>query len=308
VYFHAPYKLSLLSFKIGKVTKGEKLMKQILAIIMFIISINTYSNVRVMTFNTTCSYLCEKGNFDKFKYRKSWIVDTVKRANPDLIGFQEVFTSRQLNWFKKELKDYHLMYFRKYYIFRFADPALFVKKSRFSINKWGGFWLGPRGYRFSLGWKKRLPRRLQWARLLDNQTGKQFYFASSHFDNDKKNKTPSAKVFTDAFKDVNYPVIFAADTNLKPEMEGYKHITQTYYDSYDITQNFEMVRNSNTNEDDSCNLEKGKTFPSCRVDHIFLSKKNNWRVHNWAVDQFKYGKNNRFTSDHRALYADIEFL
>lgn len=282
-------------------------MKNLLASLIFFISISSYSSVRVMTFNTTCSYLCEKGNYDKFKYRKHWIVDTVKRANPDLIAFQEVFSSRQLNWFKNELKDYSLMYYRKYFIFRFADPALLVKRSRFSINKWGGFWLGPRGGRFSLGWKKRLPRRLQWARLFDNQTGRELYFASSHFDNNKKNKNPSARVFTKAFEKVDHPVIFAADTNLKPGMDGYEHITKTYHDSFDITENFEMIRNADTSENDSCNLEKGKEFPSCRVDHIFLDKKTPWRVGNWAVDQFKYGKKNRFTSDHRAIYADVEY-
>jgi endonuclease/exonuclease/phosphatase family metal-dependent hydrolase len=277
-------------------------------VLVLFLSMNSFAKVRVMTFNTTCSYVCEKGNFDKFKYRKHWIVDTVKRSNPDLIGFQEVLTSFQLNWFKKELKDYHLMYFRKYYIFRFADPALFVKKSRFNIKKWGGFWLGPRGYRFSLGWKRRLPRRLQWARLEDKDTGKQFYFASSHFDNNKKNKTPSSKVFTNAFDKVNLPVIFAADTNLRPHMEGYKHITKTYHDSYDVTENVVMLKNADTNKDDSCNIEKGTSFPSCRVDHIFLSKTHDWRVFNWTIDQFKYGKKNRFTSDHRALFVDLEFL
>ena len=89
-------------------------------------------------------------------------------------------------------------------------------------------------------------------------------------------------------------------------MEGYQHITQSYYDSYELSDETIFVKNSDTNKDDSCNLEKGKTFPECRVDHIFLSKKNHWLVKLWGVDQFKYGENSRFTSDHRAYFADIE--
>ncbi len=281
-------------------------MKFLISIFILFVSLNAFSAMRVMTFNTTCSYACEKGKFDKFKYRKNWIVDTVKRSNPDLIGFQEVFTSSQLHWFKKKLKNYHLIYHRKYFIFRYADPAIFVKKDKFDITKSGGFWLGTRGGRFSLGWKKRLPRRLQWVRVTQKSTGQEMYFVTSHFDNHEKNKTKSAQVFIKAFENVKHPVIFAGDTNLKPEMDGFKNLNNSYYDSFNLTENFEMIRNADTNEDDSCNIEKGKTFPSCRVDHIFLDKRYQWKVLNWAVDQYKYGSKNRFTSDHRAIYADIE--
>lgn len=260
-----------------------------------------------MTFNTTCS-VCNKGEFDKFKYRKNWIVDTIKRANPDLISMQEVLLPSQLRWFKKELKDYYLTYYRKYFIFRYADPALFVRKSRFDINILGGFWLGPRGGRFSLGWDRRLPRRVQYNYLYDKQENKELLFIGSHFDNNKINKYESAKMFTKRFVEKEIPTIFAADTNLKPEMEGFQILKENYYDSYEESSQISFIKNSNTNADDSCNLEKGKTFPECRVDHILLSKKHNWHVSNWAIDQFVYGKEAKFTSDHRALYVDVELL
>jgi endonuclease/exonuclease/phosphatase family metal-dependent hydrolase len=259
-----------------------------------------------MTFNTTCAHLCEKGKFDKFKERKHWILDTIKRTNPDLISLQEVLSTKQLRWFKKRLPEYHMRYYRKYFIFRYADPAILVKKSKFDITKSGGFWLGPRKGKFSFGWKTAFPRQIRWTKIIQKDSGQEFYFAGSHFDNSKKNKENSAKVMVKAFENLSAPVIFAADTNLRPHMDGFKHLNQSYYDSYDITKNVSYLKNSETNPDDSCNLEKGKTFPSCRVDHIFLDKKYDWEVSNWIIDQYKYGKNNRFTSDHRALIADIE--
>jgi endonuclease/exonuclease/phosphatase family metal-dependent hydrolase len=269
--------------------------------------VKTNASTRVMTFNTTCSKLCEKGNYDKFKYRKHWIVDTIKRNNPDLVALQEVLLSRQLKWIKKKLKDYHLIYYRKFYIFRFADPALLIKKQKYEISKNGGFWLGPRGYRFSFGWKRALPRRVHWAKLRDIEQDQEFYFVSSHFDNRKKNKERSAEVLTNAFKNVELPIIFAADTNLRPEMDGFKHLLTQFEDSFELKENFEMIRNSDTTIHDSCNLEKATIFPACRVDHILLSKRHRWKVSNWGVDQFKYGKKERFTSDHRAIFADLEF-
>lgn len=273
--------------------------------ILFSISIFAQEKMRVMTFNTTCSYLCEKGNYDSFKKRKYWIVDTIKRSKPDIISMQEILFSNQLKWIKRQLKDYNVYYYRKFFIFRFADPAIFVKKDRFHIYKHGGFWLGPRGYRFSLGWKTALPRRVHWVKLHDKTTQRDFFLASSHFDNRKKNKENSAKVFTHAFRNVTLPIIFAADTNLRPEMDGYKHLNQYFYDSFDIKQKFHMIKNTQTTIHDSCNLEKATVFPDCRVDHIFLSKNHSWIVKSWNVDQYKYGKDLKFTSDHRAIYADI---
>ncbi len=278
----------------------------ILSLILFT-SIASQASVRVMTFNTTCATFCEGKKWDKFKYRKHWIVDTIKRNSPDIIGMQEVFFPHQLKWFKRQLKDYHLIFARKFYIFKYADPALFIRKSRFSIKKWGGFWLGPLGYWFSFGWRAAIPRRVQWTRLLDHETDLQFYFASAHFDNNSKNKTKASKVFTKAFKKVKLPVIFAADTNLRTNMQGYKNLTEYFLNSFDLKENLEFVRNSDTTPDDSCNLSKGTIFPECMVDHIFLSKGHRWQVTNWGIDQFRYGKKNRFSSDHRALFADIEF-
>ena len=106
---------------------------------------------------------------------------------------------------------------------------------------------------------------------------------------------------------MDLPIIFAADTNLRPEMDGFKHLLTKFEDSFELKENFEMIRNSDTTIHDSCNLEKATIFPECRVDHVLLSKRHRWKVSNWAVDQFKYGKKHRFTSDHRAIFVDLEF-
>ncbi len=279
---------------------------KLLIILVMLFSQSLYAkSMRVMTFNTTCS-VCEKGKFDSFSKRKYWIVDTIKRANPDLISMQEVLFPHQLHWIKKKLKDYHVTYYRKFYFLRHTDSALFTRKDRFRINRYGGFWLGPRGGWFSFGWKPRLPRRIEWQKLEDLDTGHEFYFIGSHFDNKTKNKDNSAKMLLKRFKGTELPVLFAADTNLKPSKEGYGILTSFFDDTYDLSPKITLVRNSDTSENDSCNLEKGKTFPECRVDHIFVSKKDQWIVSNWAVDQFKYGKKQRFTSDHRALFVDLE--
>jgi endonuclease/exonuclease/phosphatase family metal-dependent hydrolase len=282
-------------------------MKNLLLLLLVVFNVSTFATTRVMTFNVTCAF-CNKGEFDKWRLRKHWIVDTVKRANPDLISMQEVFFPFQLKWIEKQLKEYNVYYFKKLLILRHPDSALLIRKSRYHVMMNGSYFLGPRNGGFSLGWRVGIPRYVKYAKIYDKKLDRAFYFYGSHFDNSKYNKEPSARMFIDRLKMDGLPVIFAADTNLKPEMSGFQYINQFLYDSFDLTEKVTFVKNSNTNPDDSCNLEKGKTFPECRVDHIFLSKDHNWKVRNWAVDQYKYGEDQKFTSDHRAFYADIELL
>lgn len=275
-------------------------------ILSLISSLSVNAKIRVMTFNATCDF-CSKGKFDKYRKRKHWILDTIKRNNPDIFALQEVRTIRQMKWFRDKLKDYDL-YYPKFKIFRFSDPGIFVRKGRFKFLRTDGFWLGPKGKRkFTLGWKLAIPRRVQWVHLIDLQDKRSFIFVSGHFDNRAKNKEPSAQMVVDEFEHSLTPVIFAGDTNLKPATNGFSTLMGSFEDSFEIKEEFSLIRNSETNEDDSCNLEKGKTFPACRVDHILLSQNTRWRVLNWGVDQYKYGKKNRFTSDHRAVFADIVF-
>jgi endonuclease/exonuclease/phosphatase family metal-dependent hydrolase len=281
-------------------------MKIIIPTLILLISLNIYANnIRVMTFNTTCS-ICEKGNYDKFKKRKYWILDTIKRANPDLISLQEVLTTKQLRWFKKKLKNkYIVQYYRKYFIFKYADPALFIKKERFKVYSKGGFWLGPRSGRFSLGWKIAFPRQVRWTRLIDLENQKELMFVGSHFDNKGKNKEKSVNLLIKKMEKLNIPIIFAADTNLKPNTEGYIKLKSIFKDTFDYKESITLI-GENTTLNNSCNLEKAKEFPNCRVDHIFLSKKEKWHVGSWFVDQVRYDNSRNFTSDHRAFYVDVQ--
>lgn len=280
-------------------------MKNIILWISLVFNFTIYaSEIRVMSFNTTCS-LCNKGKFDKFSKRKHWIVDTIKRNNPDIISIQEVLTSYQLKWITKKLKNYKL-YYGNYRVFKFSDSALLIRKERFSVLKDGGYWLGRRGgKKFSFGWTFALPRRVQWATLVDKESGHEFTFVGGHFDNRKENKEKSAQFVIDTFSKEDRPIIFAGDTNLKPDTHGYDLLKSFFADSFDLTDEFTMVRNSNTGLNDGCNLEKGKVFPDCRVDHILLSHRDGWQVTNWGIDQFQYG--GKFTSDHRAIFSDIIF-
>lgn len=272
---------------------------------LFAMSTSVQAKFKIMTFNMTCPTICEKGKFDKFSKRKKWIVDTIKRNAPDIIGLQESLTSFDVKGINAKLDDYYLVYYKNFIGLKYADPAILFKKSKFKLEKLGGFWLGPNGLRFSFGWDLAFPRRVQWVRLIEKETNQEFYFITSHFDNSSKNKEKSAKRLVKLFKDVELPHVFAGDTNLWPALNGYSTLTEHFNDSFESKEKFTLIRNTDTTIHDSCNLEKGKVFPDCRVDHVLTDKAHKWRIYNWSIDQFKYGKKQKFTSDHRALIVEI---
>ncbi len=281
-------------------------MKKIKVILIIAFSYSSFAlKLRVTTFNVTCDW-CNKGYYDKYKKRKHWIIDTLKRIDADVVALQEVRTSRQVKYLHKKLENYDLHY-TKFKVFKKSDPAFFLKKGRFEVLDRGGRWLGPKGdRRLSFGWKLSLPRRLFWLKVRDLKSNKELYLVSSHFDNRRENKEPSAHILKNMVLDTSIPMIFAGDTNLRPSMSGFSTLMSGFIDSFDIKEKLSFLKNSDTTPHDSCNLEKAKVFPACRVDHILLSKGHEWKVTDWGVDQYRYGKQEKFTSDHRAYFTNLE--
>ena len=124
-----------------------------IVILVFLFSFQSLA-LRVVAFNTMCDFCAKREyNYDKYKKRKHYVVDTLKRLDGDILALQEVRTSRQLKKISRALKNYDL-YYSKFKIFKFADPGILLRKGRFDVLEKGGRWLGPKGdRRFSLGWK-----------------------------------------------------------------------------------------------------------------------------------------------------------
>lgn len=283
-------------------------MKTLLTFLALLISTSIYATpLRVMTFNTMCDICGDKDHFDKFKARVDQIVDTVKRSNPDIISFQEFRTKRQLFKINKRLGNRYEVLYSDGLILNYADPALFIRKDRFEVRKHYSFWLGPRAGRFSFGWRFGIPRKLRYSELRDKVSGLDFAFVGSHFDNSTKNKNPSAVMVNQHLSQKVLPIIFAADTNLRPDMEGLVFFKENLFeDTFYKVDTINYLANTPYTIHDACNIEKDTVFPDCRVDHVLLSKGSPFSVKKWSVDVHRYGDRKVFVSDHRAVIVDLE--
>lgn len=286
-------------------------MKTLILLPLLLITSAAFAGeLKVMTFNAMCDVCTKPKEYSLFfKTRLKQIEDTIERSNPDLISVQEFRTARQLKKLGKKLdREYHIL-FTDGHILNYADPALFIRKSRFDVISHNSFWLGPRGGSFSFGWKFGIPRKLRFAKLRDKTTGREFIFAGSHFDNRMDNKAPSAAMVNNFFSSYGIPIIFAADTNLKPAMDAYQVLLGNLFeDSFHAVDKATYLANTEYDIHDACNKSKAKTFPECRVDHVMLSLGAPFRVVDWAVDVYRYGKRKVFASDHRAVIVTLETL
>lgn len=265
------------------------------------------AQLKLMNFNTMCDLCKKKKEYGQWKERFENLVDTVKRHEPDLISFQEFRTRAQIEKMGRRLGNQYSIHYAKGFPLSYADPVLFVRKSRFIAKNAKGLWLGKRLPKFSFGWKFAIPRRMQWVTITDKTDGKEFLFIGTHFDNHGPNKLESSKFAAQFFEESAIPVIFAGDTNSNETSEGYAILkSRGMRDTFLEASQTDFIANQPYHPNDACGDNKASTFPNCRIDHVMVSPKFPMRVKKWAIDLFRYSKWNSWVSDHRAVVVEFD--
>lgn len=263
------------------------------------------AEMKIMTYNTMCKMCDLKKEYGTFDERIQAIADTILRHDPDLVGLQEIQSSRHIKRLEKLLDEKYFSFYKRHTLYPATDAIVLVKKERFDVLEESGVWLGPKSPKFNFGWKFRTPRRLHWAVVKDRQNQKTFIFSVSHFDNSQDNSGPSAKQVQEYFAEAKLPVIFAADTNITPDRQSFSWLLgDNMDDTFNLALTHEVFSNSNYSEDNLC--ATGLTpWPKCRIDHLLVSKNTSWIIENWGVDVYRYTGNATFSSDHRAVIATL---
>jgi len=57
----------------------------------------------------------------------------------------------------------------------------------------------------------------------------------------------------------------------------------------------------------ACPGSTAGNFPTCVIDHIFVSGDVDWKVHSWVVDMWQYGDEPFFPSDHRSHFVEVSY-
>ncbi len=277
-----------------------------------------HRDMKVMSFNIMCSFCGnDKGN-DPWQARVNYFADIFKRHAPDLAGLQELTFAKEINDQILPLIDgYKAIYARDLEPEEttswtdYPDATIVYLASRFEPLETGWYWNSETpDTAWASGWSENgsLWRIVVWTRFKQISDGREFIFATTHFDNNQPNQPHSAVLAINRFKAMaeTYPVIFVGDYNSKPGVEAYATLATGiggtgfhFLNAYDLAgSTFLQVTNLNP---------KPAYDPASRIDHIWLAGTAQWGAAEWTVDMTGYGEHNYYPSDHFPILSVIKW-
>jgi endonuclease/exonuclease/phosphatase family metal-dependent hydrolase len=265
-------------------------------LILIFCSLTFYGQLNVMTYNIRNSNAPDGEN--KWNLRKEKLFTLIKKANPDILGTQEVL--------KKQWKDLKIA-LPEYSVYGVGrndgkhageHSCIFFKKDKYEIAGSGNFWLSQTPeVPGSKSWDAAITRICSWVKLKERETGKTLFVFNTHFDH--KGKTARIESASLVMKMIDSiankeAVLLMGDFNFTPETDSYKKIIEGSF----LSDAFDSSQPNYT----ACGFEVANTNCS-RIDYIFCSKhfkKDTYKLH--TDNNGKY-----YPSDHLAVSGKFEF-
>ncbi len=271
-------------------------------------------NVGVMTFNVLCSFC--NADYDPWEERLDYFADIMERHDPDLVGLQELTWASEVDDFLAFMDGFEAAYFvgqtpgplgqNEY-----PDAAILYRSARFELEENGFYWLSPTPDEpWSSGFAEnlQLPRLVNWARLLEKDTGREIVFITTHFDNNSPSQELSAPLLLERsapWAD-QMPVIITGDFNSQPSDEAYHILTEGVGgEGFQLTNAFDIAAewSLDSNQDPLPDYDTQN-----RIDHIFTAGKNTaFDCPAWTADLYVYGQGKKYPSDHWPISASLSF-
>ncbi|MFD1034451.1 endonuclease/exonuclease/phosphatase family protein [Sphingomonas hankookensis] len=199
----------------------------------------TARDLRVMSFNVR--YPNPDDGPNRWEARAPILIDTIRVADPDLIGTQELY-QRQGDTIVRALP--HWRWFGRDRRGKHADEhmGIFYRSDRLRLVRHGDFWLSDTPDRVgSSSWGIDLPRMVNWGEFV-RADGRRFVFFDTHFphrDVDAGARTRAADVLLARMRTIagRLPVVVAGDLNAQPDSAAYRAFAATLTDAWQTASN-----------------------------------------------------------------------
>ncbi|MDJ0277384.1 endonuclease/exonuclease/phosphatase family protein [Sphingomonas sp. 2R-10] len=251
-------------------------------------------DLRVMSFNVR--YPNPQDGPDRWEARAPILIDTIRAADPDLIGTQELFR-RQGDTIVRALPGWR--WFGRDRRGRHADEhmGIFYRSDRLRLVRQGDFWLSDTPDRVgSSSWGIDLPRMVGWGEFA-RADGSRFVFFDTHFphrDIDDDARTQAARVFLARMRAIagTLPVVIAGDLNATPDSEAYRTFAAALTDAWE---------RAPVKSGPALTFHDFTGTPDRRIDYVFVRGFTpvSARV---ATDQ----RGGRYPSDHFPVVVDLK--
>ena len=249
--------------------------------------------MKLVTYNIR--YDCGQDGINNFSCRKSFILETIAREKPDVIGFQEVLPHVAL-WLKENLKDYYVVGCPRETDLTGEQVCIAFRPDKFNLMKMDTFWLSPTPYVPGSRYPEQsiCPRTCTEVVLQELSGGKIFRMLNTHLDHEGSlARVLGAKQILEAMDNAQFfpdaPIVLVGDMNAEPdspEMELIASRMENLTKGIGITYHGFMGPNQ------------------CCIDYIFLSG----AISGSDVRKWMDSRDGVFLSDHFPVSAELTLL
>ncbi|WP_459558450.1 endonuclease/exonuclease/phosphatase family protein [Lacunimicrobium album] len=187
--------------------------------------------VKVMSFNIR--YGTAKDGVNHWEKRKEFVVETIKKFDPDVLGTQETLDF-QRDYLSENLKGYSVFGVGRNDGKEDGEMmAIYYRDDRFTKLEGGHSWYSETPeVAGSMGWDTSLPRMVSWVKLKSkSEAGQEYYFFNTHFDHiGPQAKKEAAKLLVKWIAEKHAdgtPVIFMGDFNSMVGSQPYKTLFES---------------------------------------------------------------------------------
>jgi endonuclease/exonuclease/phosphatase family metal-dependent hydrolase len=269
-----------------------------LAMLLTLQGITAQTTTKVMTYNIRLDV--ESDGENRWDKRKDLLANQVRFYEPDFMGVQEALP-QQMHYLDETLPAYDFIGVgRDDGKEKGEFSAIFYNKDKYKVVKQSTFWLSQTPEKPGLGWDAACNRVCTYGLFENLKTKKKIWVFNTHFDHiGTTARMESAKLILTKIKELNkegYPFVLTGDFNLTEDNESIQRITAELNDTRKVAK---LVYGP----DGTWNAFDFTKPAIERIDYIFIPKKN-VTVTKYAI--LSDNKNNRYYSDHLAVYSELE--
>ena len=254
--------------------------------------------LRIMSFNIRAGGVNGNTIYDRMTIGLSQIFEIMpdsfglqEATNVWMVGLDERLT--MYDWVGCEINSGGDVLLRGY-----ANP-IFYLKDKFKLLDSGYFWLSDTPNVPSIGPDASMPRLCTWAKLKNRLTGQVYVHVNTHFDHVAEQARVQAGILVSAFIEEHFsdvPVVFTADMNTTEKGDAYATMTQDLTDTRFAAKDCAAFGTFHGGHDPN---QKADYY----IDFVLCSDDFDAAVYRTVTKGF----NNRFTSDHFPIYADLRY-
>lgn len=177
--------------------------------------------------------------------------------------------------------------------------AIYYNKARFTVRKWGHFWMSETPEVPSKSWDAAVLRICNWAQFHDKNTGQEFFVFNTHLDHvGSEARLKSAELLKERIQKIaeGKPVILAGDMNTTPATAPITVLKSFMVDSKDVSMAAPEGPEGTYNA-----MDYNRPL-NRRIDYVFTN--NLFRVLAYKV--LKEAKDTIYPSDHLPVLARVE--